>query len=475
VKISERIESLPEWGVEPIPPEHRRLTALDSAVLWGDLGIGMLVLVTGALLVPGLGFATAMVAIVIGSVVGVALLALASAAGAQHGLPTMVLFRPVLGIRGSWLPSVLNAGQLIGWTAVEFWAMSFVADLVSERIFGFSARLLWLGIAAVVCTGLALWGPVDVARVWMKRFGAWVVVAICALVTILVVFSDALSQALAAPGAGGFPTFGAALDLVIAMPISWLPLVADYSRFSHRPRSAFYGTFGGYLLANVWLYTLGVLLVLGTDATPDPAGIAAGILALAGGSVAGVLFLVALLVGETDEAFADIYSGAVSLQNIWPRVSQRGLAIAIAATAVALAAWLTMDRYEAFLLLLGSVFVPLFGILAADHFLNRRGHIDIDELYRRGGAYWFSNGFRLRALVPWIAGFLMYHWVLPTGPSWWLDGVSSLLGTPINEQLPWLSASLLSFLAAFLFALRGRAYHRPVERSKERHEDRGHV
>jgi len=466
MKISERVESLPEWGVEPIPVEHRRLTAFDLAVLWGDLGIGLLVLVTGALLVPGLGFATAMVAIIIGSVVGVALLALASTAGAQHGVPTMVLFRPVLGIRGSWLPSVLNAAQLIGWTAVEFWAMSFVADLVSQRVFGFSARLLWLAIAAVVCTGLALWGPVDVARVWMKRFGAWVVVGICALVTVLVVFSDALSQALAAPGTGGFPTFGAALDLVIAMPISWLPLVADYSRFSRRPRSAFYGTFGGYLLANVWLYTLGVLLVLGTDATPDPAGIAAGILALAGGSVAGLLFLIALLVGETDEAFADIYSGAVSLQNIWPRASQRGLAIAIAAVAAGLAAWLTMERYEAFLLLLGSVFVPLFGMLAADHFLNRRGHIDIDDLYRPAGSYWFTNGFRLRALVPWIAGFLVYHWVLPTGPAWWLDGVSTVLGTPLNERLPWLSASLLSFLAAFLLALRARAYHRPGRKVK---------
>ena len=475
MKISERVESLPEWGVEPIPPEHRRLTAVDSAVLWGDLGIGMLVLVTGALLVPGLGFATAMVAIIIGSVVGVALLALASAAGAQHGVPTMVLFRPVLGIRGSWLPSVLNAGQLIGWTAVEFWAMSYVADIVSQRVFGFSARPLWLAIAAVICTALALWGPVDVARVWMKRFGAWVIVAICALVTVLVVFSDALSQALAAPGVGGFPTFGAALDLVIAMPISWLPLVADYSRFSQRPRSAFYGTFGGYLLANVWLYTLGVLLVLGTDASPDPAGIAAGILALAGGSLAGLLFLVALLVGETDEAFADIYSGAVSLQNIWPRASQRGLAIAIAAIAAALAAWLTMERYEAFLLLLGSVFVPLFGILAADHFLNRRGRIDVGELYRLGGSYWFTNGFRLRAMGPWIAGFLVYHWVLPTGPGWWLDGVSTILGTPLNERLPWLSASLLSFLAAFLLALKGEGLSSAGRKSKERNEDRGHV
>jgi nucleobase:cation symporter-1, NCS1 family len=472
MKIVERVESLPDPGVAPVPREHRVLSGFDAAVLWGDLGVGLLVLVTGALLVPGLGFATAMVAIVLGSLVGVGLLALAGAAGAQHGVPTMVLFRPVLGIRGSWLPSVFNVVQLVGWTAVEFWAMSYVADIVSQRAFGFSARPLWLGIVALVCTALVLWGPVEVVRVWMKRFGAWVVLAICALVSVLLLVSDGLPDALGAPGIGGFPTFGAALDLVIAMPISWLPLVADYSRFARRPRSAFYGTFAGYLVANVWLYTLGVLLVLGENATPDPAGIATGIIALAGGTLAGVLFLIAILVGETDEAFADIYSGAVSLQNIWPRASRHLLAIAIAAIATALAAVLTMELYESFLFLLGSVFVPLFGILAADHFFNRRSRIDIDSLYRRDGPYWFKRGFRLRALIPWIGGFLVYHWVLPTGPSWWQEGVESLLGTPLNSRFPWLSASIISFLAAFVLALR---YHRPGIQPGEKHEDRSNL
>ena len=157
--------------LEPLPPRDRHLSGLDLAVLWGDLGIGLLVLVTASLLVPALGFAEAAVVIVIGSVVGVGLLGLAAAAGAEAGVPTMVLFRPVLGVRGSWVPSILNALQLIGWTAVELWAMSFVADLVAERVFDLSLRWLWLVIAAAVCTGLAVWGPVGVTRVWMERFG----------------------------------------------------------------------------------------------------------------------------------------------------------------------------------------------------------------------------------------------------------------------------------------------------------------
>ncbi|MEO8322866.1 MAG: cytosine permease [Actinomycetota bacterium] len=151
-------EDVSDWGVAPIPPLRRTLSGFDLAVLWGDLGVGLLVLVTGGFLVPGLGFSGAIAAIVIGSVIGVALLALAGAAGASHGVTTMVLFRPVLGIRGSWFPSALNALQLIGWTAVELWAMSLVADIVSREIFGVSARWLWLGVVTVVCTGLALWG-----------------------------------------------------------------------------------------------------------------------------------------------------------------------------------------------------------------------------------------------------------------------------------------------------------------------------
>ncbi len=447
LKVLEREDALPEWGIDPVPVEKQVLSGFDLALLWGDLGIGLLVLVTGALLVPALGFGAAVLAIAIGSIIGVSLLALGARAGAAHGVPTMVLFRPILGVRGSWIPSGLNAFQLIGWTGVELWAMSYVADLVSQRIFGFSARWLWLAIAAVVCSWLALWGPIGVTRIWMKRFGAWAVAGICAVVSVLALSRGGLMEAIRAPGAGGWPTFGPALDLVIAMPVSWLPLVADYTRFATSPKAAARGTFFGYLIANVWLYTLGCILVLGGGTSPDPAGIAAGILAIAGGSIAGILFLVGLLVGETDEAFADIYSTSMSLQNIWPRVSQRVFVIGCAAVATGLAGWLTMDRYEAFLFLMGSIFVPLFGILIAEYFLAPR-RLSIEDIWRTDGRYSSRSGVRAAALVPWVAGFAVYHWIAPTGPAWWLRAVGGLFGSPLVERWPWLSASLPSFAVA---------------------------
>jgi purine-cytosine permease-like protein len=237
------------------------------------------------------------------------------------------------------------------------------------------------------------------------------------------------------------------------MPISWLPLVADYTRFARRPRSAFFGTFWGYLIANVWLYMLGAMLVLGPGASADPGGIAAGILAVAGGSVAGILFLAGLLAGETDEAFANIYSGAVSLQNIFPRVSQRHLIVIIGIVGAALAATLTMTRYEAFLFLLGSVFVPLFGILAADHFVSRRGKLDVDDLYSSEGRYWFSGGVRVWAFVPWIVGFVVFHWINPSPLAWWVDIVTTIGGDALSQRLPWLGGSIPAFVVAFLLAL----------------------
>src|SRR5205085_3029281 len=142
--------------------------------LWGDLAIGLLVLLTGALLVPGLGFPRALLAIVVGSVIGCVPLALVAYAGAREAVPTMVLFRPVLGRRGSYLPSVLNVVQLIGWTGFEFWAMALVANQMSLRLFHHSSYWPWLGMVAVVCTLLGLGGPILVIRQWLEKFGAWV-------------------------------------------------------------------------------------------------------------------------------------------------------------------------------------------------------------------------------------------------------------------------------------------------------------
>jgi nucleobase:cation symporter-1, NCS1 family len=459
--VTERLERVlhreaPTVGIRPVPPEHRRLSGLDFAVLWGDLSVGLLVILTGALLVPALGFREALLAIVVGSLLGCVPLALVGVAGAREGLPTMVLFRPVLGTRGSYVPSALNIVQLIGWTGFEFWAMSLVANRVVHLGYG-----VWLAMVAVACTALALGGPILVVRRWLERFGAWVVGAVGLWITIRLLTTASLSSIWSSRGTGEYPGhFWLAVDLVIAMPVSWLPLVADYNRFARRGASGAAGTYAGYALGNLWFYALGALLVLGAGLPQfaTPADLATAIAALAGGAIV----LLVLLVGETDEAFADIYSAAVSSQNLAPRIPQRGAIVAVAAAGVALAAWLggrpelAVGDYEFFLLLLGSVFVPLFGVFVADYFvLRHRGHRS-DELFD-GGASGRIPRLRARALIPWAAGFLLYQWCVGSQLAWWNDAMRTLFHTGLHLPFPlWNSAfgaSIPSFAGALLLSL----------------------
>jgi len=410
------IQTPPEWGIQPVPAADRRLRARDLAVLWGSLGVGLLVMETGTFL-AGLGLPLALAAVLIGSLVGVTLLAAAGRIGAAEGVPSMVLVRPVLGIRGSFLPSALNVVQLIGWTAFELWVMGTAAAVIAGPVLGFGGAGLWIAVFAVLATLLALGGPLAVVRQWLEKFGIWVMLAASLYLSFRLLASVDLAALWRQPGDPG--GFWLMVDLVIAMPVSWLPLVADYNRFARTPAGGFRGTFAGTFVANVWFYTLGVLAVLSTRLGPDPspADLAAALVLLGGGGLA----LLLILVDEIDNVFADIYSAAVSVQNVAPRLDQRALVIAIGAVGALLAALVGIGDYKSFLFLIGSVFVPLFGLLLADYFVVRRGRgYDTAALYAAGGRYWFAGGFHWPAIGIWIAGVAMFHWAaaaLPVGGS----------------------------------------------------------
>lgn len=448
--VTERLEralerEAPTWGIEPVPTERRRLSGLDLGVLWGDLSVGLLVLVTGALLVPALGFPRALLAIVVGSAIGCLPLATLGLAGEREGVPSMVLFRPMLGLRGSFLPSALNLLQLVGWTAVEFWAMGQVANVASRELFGLDAPGLWLAIVAALCTVLAMGGPILVVRRWLERFGIYVLLGATTWITVRALSVGDIGAIWRGPGEGGMP-FWLAVDLVIVMPVSWLPLVADFNRFARPGTHGFAGTYLGYLLGNIWFYALGALLVLAAGASADVLGIGTAI----GGVAGGALLLLALLVGESDNAFANLYSSAVSIQNVVPGAPQRRLIAALGALAFGLALALSMERYELFLLLVGSVFVPLFGVFAADWLVRSRGRYGRERLFAPTGVRWL-------ALLPWLAGFVLYHWSVPTGPQGWVDAMDTLfhrwLGLPFPLFGSALGASLPSFAVAFGLAL----------------------
>jgi len=431
-----------------VPAEERTLSALDIGILWNDLSLGLLVLVTGALLVPALGLPAAIGAIVVGSLIGCLPLAAVALAAAREGLPGMVLFRPVLGRTGSYLPSVLNVAQLVGWTSVEFWAMGRLANTLSIELFRLDAFWLWLTLTTVACTALAVGGPVLVVKRFLERFGTWIVLTSGVLLTISLLLSGSGAQAWSRPGEGGLP-FWLAVDLVIVMPVSWLPLVADSTRFARSQKGVFAATFVGYAVGNTWFYILGALLVLNAVAAPSAEGIGVAIFSFARG-LSEVLIL-GLLIGEAPNAFANIYSTTVSALNVAPRASAAVLSVVVGGLGFLLALVFTMDRYEVFLFLIGSVFVPLGAVFLADYFVKARGRYGPELVF---GAV--SEGFRWPAVVPWIAGFVLYHWSVPSGPEGWVEAVGRMftnVGLPFPLMGSRLGASLPSFAVAFVLSL----------------------
>src|SRR5437588_821425 len=330
--------------------------------------------------------------------------------GSDARVPGMVLLRAPLGRRGSYVPTVLNVAQNLGWSTFELIIISIAAAKLSDSVFGFSARWVWAVAFGAVSVALGLLGPIGFVRRYVKKFAAWAVLASIVYLTWWVLDKSHVHAFWAAKGSGGM-TFGQGVDLVIGSIVSWTRLAADYTRFARSRRSAFWGTGLGYFVPTLWCFGIGCLLVLARDiSAPEqiPAAVAAG--------SAGILALLALTVDESDEAFADIHSTAAALQNLLPRVSQRLLIVRVGAAATTGAVVINLRHYQDFLLLLGSVFVPLFGVLLAD-WLSRGAHYDEADVFD-------GPAVRVELLAVWIAGFCLYQWLAPVGPHWW----TSLVG-----------------------------------------------
>jgi nucleobase:cation symporter-1, NCS1 family len=215
------------------------------------------------------------------------------------------------------------------------------------------------------------------------------------------------------------------------MPVSWLPLAADYTRFSRSGRGAFWGSAVGYLIPNVWLYALGAILLLSRGLADAPSVITA----IATGGAGAALALVALGVDETKEPFANIYSAALSLQNVLPRVPQRALILAVAAVATAGTFVIDLVNYQSFLYLLGSFFVPLFGVLLAQWIAGERDPFAAPRI-------------RPAQIGAWLAGFCLYQWLAPVGPSSWIRLVDHT-----HPGQGAIGGSLPSFALAFVLSL----------------------
>jgi len=390
-------------ALTPVPRAERAFDWRHHASLWFSLGVGLLVMQVGAYLVPALGPQQALLAIVAGSIIGAGLLAWVAKIGCDSGLASAGLMQAVYGTGFARLPIILNIVQLLGWGAFELVVMRDATVAVARQAgaaaapaWTVAATLLWGGLLALLVSG----SMVQLVRRLVSRVALPLVILSLLWLTwqfAAMAQGQGWSTFWGRPGAGGMGLLSA-VDLVIAMPISWLPLVADYARHGRDGGAALRGTWLGYALANTWCYALGVLVAL----TLPSQDLVTALLLAQGGMIA----LSLILVDEADNAYGDAYSGAVSSHSLKPDWTIRRWGFAMVAACTLLALVLPMHALEPFLLMLSSIFVPLFGVI-----IGRLAGADPVSLLARAG--------RAEA-VPvaiWIIGIATYHLCRVYAPS----------------------------------------------------------
>ena len=391
-------------ALTPLVASDRLFGWREHAALWLSLGVGLLVMQIGAYLVPALGTQQALTVIVVGSVIGAGLLAWTAKLGCESGLSSAGLMHATYGSSFARLPVLLNIVQLIGWATFELVVMRDGTVAIARESGSFVASfwpmlatLLWGGVLIALLTG----SMVTLVRKFIGRFGLPLVIASLLWLT-WQFLGRALEQGLEAiwnrPGSGGMSTMSA-LNLVIAMPVSWLPLVADFARFGHDGKSTLRGTWLGYAIANTWCYGLGVLIALTTPSTD----LVAALLLAQGGLIA----LGLLLIDEVDNAYGDLYSGSVAGTSLKPSWSLRRWGIALAVVCTGLALVLPIHSLEPFLLMLSSVFLPLYGVILA----RLSGTPNVAALAG-------TKKINLSAVGIWILGMAFYHLCASLAPNW---------------------------------------------------------
>jgi nucleobase:cation symporter-1, NCS1 family len=416
---------VPATLAEPVP---QPLGWLDQLGLWGNLGLSLLGF-TGAIFVlqplgsgtPELSIAAALAAIVVGTILGTLAVAAAGVPGARTGAPAMVLLRGLFGARLSYVPTLLNVVQCVGWGTFELVTIATAGHTVMPWSPHWADVLVAGGLTTLMCIH-----PLGAVRV-VRRY-----VSVAVIIVLTYLFVELLRHPLPAFDRGTWSGFWPATDTTVAVAVSFVPLASDYTRHSRSPKTAFGASMIGYSITQTACYVIGLLALVTVAKTPDD---------IFGAFIAvplGTLAFGVLAIRELDQSFADVYSTAVSLQNFGPKLDRRILAAIIGTLTTVLALAFDIGDYQDFLLLLGSVFVPMFAVLVVDFFVFSRGDWDLSP----------AAASRWLMLVPWMLGFVTYQLINPGSLTLWVRAWSWVQRTVGFTPASWMSASICSFVVA---------------------------
>jgi putative hydroxymethylpyrimidine transporter CytX len=384
--------------------EEKKTSTAFSGLLWFGAAVSIAEILSGTLLAP-LGFAKGVAAILLGHAIGCALLFLAGLIGGKTQKSAMETVKLSFGQKGSLLFSCLNVLQLVGWTAIMIYSGAAAANAVVSVGTGW----VW---AALIGLLILIWLLVGV-----KHLGKLNVIIMAALFGLTVLLSVVVFRPGGGAAFGGAISFGAAVELSVAMPLSWLPLISDYTRTAKKPRAAAGVGAVAYFFTSSWMYTIGMAAALFTGKSEI-----AEIMLQAGLGTAGLLII---LLSTVTTTFLDSYSAGVSAQSISSKLKEKPVAILVCVVGTLLAIATPIAQFESFLYFIGSVFAPMVAIQIVDYFILKKDSS--------------ASKFNWGNLALWLVGFVLYR-------------VFLYLDTPIGNTVPvMLVTGLLCFAANKLF------------------------
>lgn len=355
--------------------EQKKTTLFENGLIWFGAAVSLAEILTG-MSFSSLGMGKGIAAVVIGHVIGCVMLFLAGVIGGKMRLSAMETVKASFGSKGGLLFSTLNVLQLVGWTAI----MIYDGALAADGIFG-TGRILW---CVVIGALIILWIMVGISNLGKINTVAMAALFILTVILCKVIF---FSGNVLTPAAEQALSFGGAVELSVAMPLSWLPLISDYTREAEKPVKATAVSSIVYGIVSCWMYIIGMGAAMLTEGSDI-----AEIMVKAGLGVAGLLIIVFSTVTTT---FLDAYSAGISFESIFSKIKGKYAAVAVTVIGTVAAVIWPMDDITDFLYLIGSVFAPMIAVQIADFFIIKKDS--------RGKGFDFIN------LAVWLVGFICYR------------------------------------------------------------------
>jgi putative hydroxymethylpyrimidine transporter CytX len=359
-------------------------SGFSQALLWFGAAVSIAEILTGAITAP-LGLSKGLLAIVVGHLIGAVILYPAGMIGAESGLAAIESTRISFGKYGSFGFSILNILQLVGWTAIMVINGAQALNGVTDAVFHYQNETLW---TILICAFIGLW--IMVGNKNLAKINSVVVSALFVFSLILgwVVFQSKSGIT----GLRGEMSFGAAVELSVAMALSWLPLISDYTRNVKDKKTGVLCSVFGYFVGSSLMFMIG----LGAALYAGTSDICSILLAAGLGSVA----LLIVVFSTVTTTFLDVYSAGVSVVNLNPKANEKTAALIICIGGLVLALLVPISQYENFLYLIGSVFAPLFAVLLTEYFIFKKKNVESESL------------FNLKNISLWIIGVIAYRLLL---------------------------------------------------------------